>query len=178
MNELHGGLATVGSGAILHGHEDSRISGNDGIVDDCTSTSQVMEGLDGEVRKIAPMLIKAIFPVENKSINDGGAIELRAKSIKDETCVHRERFQSCPSNLECMSALVDRHGGLNLGIHGGQISADLNCHHPMGQKPFHQKLKGLGEQTWSQERRDMRTLVMEHHLKMNCRGRIEEIEKK
>jgi hypothetical protein len=91
-NKSHIRLVAVGSGAILHGHEDSRISGDGGIVDDCTS--QVMEGLDGEVCEIAPMLIEAIFPVKNKAINDGRAIELQAKSIKDETHVHKERFQA------------------------------------------------------------------------------------
>ena len=30
------------------------------------------------------------------------------------------------SDLE--RAFVDRHGGFDLGVHGGQILADLNCH--------------------------------------------------
>jgi hypothetical protein len=33
-----------------------------------------MEGLDGEVCEIAPMLIKAIFSVKDKSIDNGRAI--------------------------------------------------------------------------------------------------------
>ena len=79
-NESHVGLAAVDGSAILHGHEDSRISGDGGIVDDCTS--RVVEGLDGEVCEAAPMLIEAIFPVEDKSIDDGGAIELCAKRMR------------------------------------------------------------------------------------------------
>ena len=78
-----------------------------------------MKGLDGEICEVAPMLIEVIFLVEDKSINNGRAIELRAKSIEDEMCVHRERFQSGTSDLKRVSALVDRHGGLDLGVHIG-----------------------------------------------------------
>ncbi len=145
-NEAHVGLVAGGCCAILHGHEDSRISGDGGIVDDCTS--RVVEGLDGEIREVTPMLIEAIFPVEDTAIDDGRAIELRAKSVKDDTCVHRERFQSCMSDLKRVSALIDRHGGFNLGVHGGRVSADLNRHQVTGRKPFRQMQKGLEERTW------------------------------
>jgi hypothetical protein len=60
------------------------------------------------------------------SIDDGGAVELNAEGVKNETCVHREWFERCTSDLKCMSALVHRHGGLNLGVHGGRVAADLN----------------------------------------------------
>ena len=160
-NELHVGLAAVGGGAILHGHEDSRISSVGSVVDDCTS--QVMERLDGEVCEAAPMLIKAIFSVNDKPINNGGAIELHAKSIEDETCVHRERFQSCASDLERVSALVDRHGGFNLGVHGGQVSADLNCHQvPRDKRHFTKSRRGW-RSGHGHKRGDVKTWVMEHH---------------
>ena len=141
MNETHVGLTAGGGGAILHGHEDSRISGDGGIVDDCTS--RVVKGLDGEICEVAPMLIEAILPVEDKSIDDGRAIELRAKSVEDETCVHRERLQSFTSDLKCVSALVDRHGGLDLGVHSGRVAANLNCHQiPRDESHFPKRRRG------------------------------------
>ena len=154
-NKAHVGLAAGGGGAILHKHKDSRIGGDSGIVDDCTS--QVVEGLDGEIRKVTPMLIKTIFPVEDKSINDGQAIELRPKSIEDETCVNRERFQSCPSKLKRVSVLIDRHGGFNLGVHSGGVSADLNCHQvPRDESHFAKCRRGWRSGN-SEKREDVKT---------------------
>ena len=164
-NEAHVRLVAGGGGAILHGHEDSRISSDGGIVDDCTS--RVVEGLDGEVCEAAPMLIEASFPVEDESINDGGAIELRTKCVEDETCVHRERFQSCTSYLKCVSALIDRHGGFNLGVHGGRVSADLNHHQvPRDEHQFAKSRRGW-RSGHGQKRGEVKTWVMEHHLKIN-----------
>ena len=122
-----------------------------------------MEKLDGEVCEAAPMLIKAIFSVKDKHIDNGGAIELRAESIEDETCVHRERFQSCASDLERVSALVDRHGGFSLGVHGGRLSADLNRHQvPRDERHFTKSRRGW-RRGHGHKRGDVKTWVMEHH---------------
>jgi hypothetical protein len=89
------------------------------------------------------MLIETIFPVKDKSINDGRAIELCTKSVEDETCVHRERFQSCTSDLKRVSALVDRHGGLDLGVHSGRVAANLNHHQvPRDEGHFSERRRG------------------------------------
>jgi hypothetical protein len=149
VNEAHVGLAAGACGAI-------RISGDGGIVDDCTS--RVVQGLDGEIREVTSMLIEAIFPVEDKSINDGRAIELHAKSVEDETCVHSERFQSCTSDLKCVSALIDRHGGFNLGVHGGQVSVDLNCHQvPRDESHFAKCRRGWRSGHGREKREEVKT---------------------
>ena len=72
------------------------------------------------------MLLEEILPVEDLAIDDGGAVKLNAEGIKNEKCVHREWFERCTSDLKCMSVLVHRHGGLDLGVHGGRVAADLN----------------------------------------------------
>jgi len=120
-NEMNVGLATVGVDSILNGQKDIRVKISGGVGND--NTSRVMIRLDLEV---TPMLLKEIFPVEDLSINDGGAVELNAEGIKNETCIHRELFERCTSNLKGMIALVHRHGGLNLGVHSGRVAADLN----------------------------------------------------
>jgi hypothetical protein len=95
------------------------------------------------VGSAAMVVLLMIFPVKDKSINDGRAIELRAKSVEDETCVHRERFQSGTSYLKRVSALIDRHGGLDLGVHSGRVAANLNRHQiPWDESHFSKRRRG------------------------------------
>ena len=85
-----------------------------------------MVRLDDKVLEVTPMLLEEIFPVEDLFIDDGGAVELNAVGVKNETCIHGEWFKCCTSNLKGMSTLVHRHGGLDLGVHSGRVVADLN----------------------------------------------------
>ena len=85
-----------------------------------------MVRLDDKVLEVTPMLLEEIFPVEDLAIDDGGAVELNAEGVKNETCIHREWFECCTSDLKGMSALVHRHGGLDLGVHSGRVAANLN----------------------------------------------------
>ena len=123
-NEANVGLAAVGVNAILNGQKDRRVKRIGGVGND--NTSRVMVRLDDEVLEVTPMLLEEIFPVEDLAIDDGGAVELNAEGVKNETCIHREWFECCTSDLKGMSALVHRHGGLDLGVHSGRVAANLN----------------------------------------------------
>ena len=123
-NESNVGLAAVGVGSILNGQKDRRVKRSGGVGND--NTSRVVIRLDDEAMEVTPMLLEIILPVKDLSIDDGGAVKLNAEGIKNETCVHREWFEHCTSDLKCMSALVHRHGGLDLGVHSGRVAADLN----------------------------------------------------
>jgi hypothetical protein len=123
-NEANVGLAAVGINSILYGQKDRRVKRIGGVGND--NTSRVMERLDDEVLEVTLMLLEEIFPVEDLFIDDGGAVELNTKGVKNETCIHREGFECCTSDLKGMSALVHRHGGLDLGVHSGRVAAVLN----------------------------------------------------
>ena len=87
-NKTNVGLATVGVDSILNGQKDRRVKISGGVGND--NTSRVMIRLDDKVLEVTPTLLEEIFPVEDLSIDDGGAVELNAEGVKNETCIHGE----------------------------------------------------------------------------------------
>ena len=81
---MAGGSRTV----LVHGREDSWISGGAGSVVDLRTRRRVMKRLelDAEVGKIAPVLITAFLPVEHEALNNGRTVPLGTNNcVQDET---------------------------------------------------------------------------------------------
>lgn len=89
---MYVGLVAGGSGAVLvHGREDSWISGGAGSVVDLRTRRRVMKRLelDAEVGKIKPVLIEAILPAEHEALNDGRTVPLGTDCVQDGARRHR-----------------------------------------------------------------------------------------
>ena len=107
-------LATVRDGSVLNGEKDARVGGGARVVDH--RARGVVEGLNGEVGEVRPVIVEATTPVEHQAVDDGAAVELGAKGVEEDTRVHGEKLEGAARDLERMGALEDRHRRVDLGV--------------------------------------------------------------
>ena len=60
---------------------------------------------NGEVRKVDPVRIKVVRPIEHETFGDGTAIEAAAERVKDESRLNGEEVQCIHVDMECVGAL-------------------------------------------------------------------------
>ena len=85
-----------------------------------------MERLDGQIGKIVPRFIEHASKIKHASIDLGITVELCPNSLQDETSVHGERLERALYHLECVGTLMNGHHGLNLGVHAGIQTPNLD----------------------------------------------------
>jgi hypothetical protein len=132
-----------------------------------------MERLDGQIGKIVPRFIEHASKIKHASIDLGITVELCPNSLQDETSVHRERLERALYHLECVGALMNGHRGLDLGVHAGVQTPNLDGY-KVTRNEGHlvtRRYNGLGSHgDRNRGLRMMSSCCMEHHLRV-IRGR-------
>ena len=85
-----------------------------------------MVRLDCQILKVVPVVVKSAAPAEHQAFDDHTAVQWRAKGIKNQSCVNREELEHAAHNLKGVCALMFRHSGINLGVHGGSVLTNLD----------------------------------------------------
>ena len=158
-------LAAVCNGAVLDGEKDVRIRCGGGIVD--LRTGRVVERLDREVGETPPVIIKATAPVEHEAVDDGTAVELGAKGIKEDLRVNGDELDGTASNLKCVDALEDGHRRVNLGVNTRRVVTNWNRDQVTRDEGHSIVSKGARRGGRNSHHRwiEGENLVMEHHLR-------------
>ena len=115
-------LPPLGLVAIVDGQKDLGIAGGGGVVN--AISLRVVKGVDDEVSKIHPSLIKILTPIAQNSLNGRARIKLSAECVDHQPQISVEVLEGGLINLKGMCALVDGHRGSDLWVQLDSHAAD------------------------------------------------------
>jgi hypothetical protein len=129
--------------AVLDRQENGFIAGGGGGLD--CSTGGIMEGDNHKITEVVSCRIEEATSVEHQAVNNGAAVnKLGANRTKNQPSISRKGLKSTLDDLECVSAIKNRHARFNLWVHKCQQTTHLNCDKITRNKRHLVHRKGLG----------------------------------
>ena len=121
-NQLYVLLPALSLVAILNGQKDLGIAGGGGVVNKIAL--RVVKGVDDEVSKIYPSLVKISAPIAQNSFDGRACVKLSTKCVDHRSQIGGEVLEGGFIHLKGMRALVNWHCGSNLWVQLDDHAAD------------------------------------------------------